>query len=79
MNNLNPTTTALPATDLYDSTLSDLRIRILALSELLDGAQSQRGPIRRRSALGQLHTQIRGMAAVANHALGGWPDSPDPQ
>jgi hypothetical protein len=73
--------TAAPRTDdPYTRTLLDLRVRQRALSAALTQAKLRTGPAERAAALSELHVQIRGMAALANDALGGWPESePDPQ
>lgn len=65
--------------DAYEHTLRELRERTEAVIEALDLAYARRGPIGRHAALRELHTRLRGMAALANHALGGWPDTEDPQ
>jgi len=70
---------AVPAPgDLFIATLLDLRARQNSLSEALERAELRTGPVGRTTALSDLHIQIRGMAAVANHALGGWPE-PEPE
>lgn len=65
--------------DAYEHTLRELRERTEAVIDALDLAYAPRGPIGRHAALRELHTRLRGMAALANHALGGWPDTEDPQ
>lgn len=79
MSSLALTDTASVGADAYEQTLRELRERTEALAEALDGAELRRGPIGRHAALSELHTRLRGMAALANHALGGWPDTQDPQ
>ncbi|WP_433294589.1 hypothetical protein ACQP2F_33485 [Actinoplanes sp. CA-030573] len=76
---LTDTTSASDDADAYEHTLRELRERTEALTDALDGADVRRGPIGRNAALRDLHTRLRGMAALANHALGGWPDTQDPQ
>jgi len=71
-----PSTSTPPTDDPYQRTLLDLRARQSALSEVLERAAARKRQVGRRAALSELHTQLRGMAAVANHALGGWP-APD--
>ena len=69
-----PSTSTPPTDDGYQRTLLDLRARQQTLSEALERAATRKRPVGRRAALSDLHTQLRGMAAVANHALGGWPE-----
>jgi hypothetical protein len=69
-----PNTSAPPTDDPYQRTLLDLHARQQALAEALERATTRTRRIGRRAALSDLHTQLRGMAAVANHALGGWPE-----
>jgi hypothetical protein len=70
-----PSKSVPPADDPYERTLLDLRARQQALSEALERAATRKRRRGRRAALSDLHTQLRGMAAVANHALGGWAES----
>jgi hypothetical protein len=65
--------------DTYHHTLRELRDRTEALSEVLDGAELRRGPVGRHAALSDLHTRLRAMDALTNHALGGWPDDDQEQ
>ncbi|RSM75195.1 hypothetical protein DMB66_00040 [Actinoplanes sp. ATCC 53533] len=69
-----PRTSTPPTDHPYEHTLLDLRARQQTLSEALERAATRKRQAGRRAALSDLHTQIRGMAAVANHALGGWPE-----
>jgi hypothetical protein len=69
-----PSTSTPPGDDPYQRTLLDLRARQQTLSEALERAATRQRRVGRRAALNELHTQLRGMAAVANHALGGWPE-----
>jgi hypothetical protein len=67
------------ADETYTRTLRDLWNRHCGLTEAMAHAE-RIGPAGRGSALSEVHTLLRGMAAVANHALGGWPEpQPDPQ
>jgi hypothetical protein len=67
--------------DRYWATLRDLDVAGLRLHTALFEAQIVVGPAARHAALVGLHSQLRDMAGLLNHALGGWPEptGEDPQ
>ncbi len=60
--------------DRYWATLRDLDVAGLRLHTALFEAQIVVGPTARHTALVGLHNQLRDMAGLLNHALGGWPE-----
>jgi hypothetical protein len=60
--------------DRYWATLRDLDVAGLRLHTALFEAQIVVGPTARHAALVGLHNQLREMAGLLNHALGGWPE-----
>ncbi|GGQ83813.1 hypothetical protein [Couchioplanes azureus] len=58
----------------YLQTLRELNAHGAAISTALLEAPFADGPHARTTALTNLHHRLRAMAALANHALGGWPE-----
>ncbi len=63
---------------LFADTLANVDKRASALRAAANEARHA-APARQRSLLIRLHNQSRDVAAVLNHALGGWPDATDAQ
>src|SRR5262245_7234683 len=63
--------------DRYAATLLDLDNAGMHLHGSLFQAQTVVGPEARRAALVGLHHELRRMAGIVNHALGGWTDTDD--
>lgn len=62
--------------DAYGETLDRVHADLFTLLTAMVGARRAR-PARRAAALADLHHRVRTIAAVLNHALGGWPEPDD--
>jgi len=70
--------TAGPEAARYIDTVRALHPHAETLHTALHDAYQAGDEQTRTTTLHDLHRQLRAMASLVNHALGGWPDPPEP-